>query len=37
MGYKNVDARILVDLLRGGYIAVSHVPDKEIIESRRMV
>ena len=32
-----VDAHILADLLRGGYIAVSHVPDKEIIESRQMV
>ena len=32
-----VDAYILADLLRGGYIAVSHVPDKEIIESRQMV
>ena len=29
-----VDAHILTDLLRGGYNAVSHVPDKEIIESR---
>ena len=37
MGYKNVDAHILVDLLRGGYIAVSHVPDKKIIESRQIV
>ena len=32
-----VDAHILADLLRGGYIAVSHVPDKKIIESRQMV
>ena len=32
-----IDAHILTDLLRGGYIAVSHVPDKEIIESRQMV
>ena len=32
-----IDAHILADLLRGGYIAVSHVPDKEIIESRQMV
>ena len=32
-----VDAHILADLLRGGYIAVSPVPDKKIIESRQMV
>ena len=32
-----VDAHILADLLRGGHIAVSHVPDKKIIESRQMV
>lgn len=32
-----IDACILADLFRGGYIAISHVPDKEIIESRQMV
>ena len=32
-----VDAHILADLLRGGYIAESHVPDKAVIESRQMV
>ena len=31
-----VDARILADLFRRGYIAVSHVPGKEIIESGQM-
>ena len=32
-----VDAHILADLLRGGYITESHVPDKEVIESRQLV
>ena len=32
-----VDAHILADLLRGGYIAESHVPNKGVIESRQMV
>jgi transposase len=32
-----VDAHILADLLRGGYITESHVPDKAVIESRQMV
>ena len=32
-----VDAHILADLLRGGYIAESHVPDKGVIESRQLV
>ena len=32
-----IDAHALADLLRGGYIAESHVPDKGVIESRQMV
>ena len=31
-----VDAHILADLLRGAYIAESHVPDKGVIESRQL-
>ena len=32
-----VDAHILADLLRGGYIAESHVPGKEVIAARQLV
>ena len=32
-----VDARILADLLRGRYIAESHMPDKEVIATRQLV
>ena len=32
-----LDAHALASLFRGGYIAVLHAPDKEIIESRQMV
>ena len=32
-----IDAHTLADLLRGGYIAESHVPDKAVIESRQLV
>ena len=31
-----IDAHVLVDLLRGGYIAESYVPDKRVIESRQL-
>lgn len=32
-----VDARILADLLRGGYIAECHVPDADTVESKQLV
>ena len=32
-----IDAHILADLLRGGYISSCHVPEKEIVESRQLV
>ena len=32
-----VDAHILADLLRGGYIAESHVPGKDVIAARQLV
>ena len=32
-----VDAHILADLLRGGYVAESHVPDEEVIATRQLV
>ena len=32
-----VDAHILADLLRGGYIAESHVPGNEVIAARQLV
>ncbi len=32
-----IDAHTLADLLRGGYITESHVPDKAVIESRQLV
>ena len=32
-----VDAKILADLLRGGYIATCYVPDKKIVEQRKLV
>ena len=32
-----VDTFILADMLRGGYVAESHVPDKEVIKARQLV
>ncbi len=32
-----IDARILADLLRGGYIAKCYVPDKKIVQQRQLV
>ena len=32
-----VDAKVLADLLRGGYIAKCYVPDKNIVEQRKLV
>ena len=32
-----VDAHILADLLRGGYVTESHVPGRDVIESRQLV
>lgn len=32
-----IDAKILADLLRGGYIATCYVPDKKIVEQRQLV
>ena len=32
-----IDTHVLADLLRGGYIAESHVSDREVIESRQLV
>ena len=32
-----IDARILADLYRGGYIAQCHVPDADTVESRQLV
>ena len=31
-----IDARILADLLRGGYIATCHVPNKKIVKHRQL-
>jgi len=32
-----IDAHILADLLRGGYISSCHVPEEKIVESRQLV
>lgn len=32
-----IDAHILADLLRGGYISSCHVPEKDIVQSRQLV
>ena len=32
-----IDAHILADLLRGGYISSCHVPEKKMVESRQLV
>ena len=32
-----IDAKILADLLRGGYIATCYVPDKKIVKQRQLV
>ncbi len=32
-----IDAKILADLLRGGYIATCYVPDKKIVQQRQLV
>ena len=32
-----IDAKILADLLRGGYIAECYVPDKKIVQQRQLV
>ncbi len=32
-----IDARILADLLRGGYIATCHIPNKKIVKHRQLV
>ena len=32
-----IDARILADLLRGGYIAKCYVPNKKIVQQRQLV